>query len=345
METHAPRFTLASLAQILHGQPEGPEAVPLDRPVAAGDNDPLGVTFAESERYLQLAESADVGAILVARDSRSSHKPLIRVDNPRLAFGMLLAMSQRALPLEGGVHPSAIVSEHSKIQEGASVGPYAVIECGAMIGKNAKVYPFCYVGADCEIGEGAVLYPHVVLYRDVRVGARTVLHSGCVLGSDGFGYVWTGKERMKVPQVGRVEIGDDVELGANTTVDRATAGVTQIGKGSKIDNLVQIAHNVSIGEHAAIAGQSGLSGSTKVGDRVTMGGGVGTADHANITSDVFLGGRSAVAGDITEPGGYLGTPARPGDEAKRAMLLATKLPEMLSRIRALEKRVKELEGL
>ena len=187
------------------------------------------------------------------------------------------------------------------------------------------------------------LYPHVILYRDVTVGERSILHSGAVLGSDGFGYVWNGRERVKVPQAGRLSIGANVEIGANTTIDRATAGSTIIGAGSKIDNQVQIGHNVSLGEHAAIAAQTGISGSTKVGDRVMMGGHVGVADHLTIVSDVVLGGSAGAASSITEPGAYLGLPARPASEAKRSMLLATKLPEMLSRIRALEKKVKELE--
>jgi UDP-3-O-[3-hydroxymyristoyl] glucosamine N-acyltransferase len=183
----------------------------------------------------------------------------------------------------------------------------------------------------------------VVLYRDVSVGANSIIHSGAVLGADGFGYVWTGKERMKVPQVGRVVVDADAEIGANTTIDRATAGATTIGEGVKLDNLVQIGHNVSIGDHSVIAAQSGISGSTNVGKRVVMGGNVGTNDHISIADDVVLGGRSGVDRDIKEAGLYFGTPARPGAEAKRSMLIIPKLPDLLSRIRALEKKVKELE--
>jgi len=341
METHAPRFTLASLATALGGVAEGPSDLPLDHPVSAGDDDPLGVTFAENEQYLARAEASEVGAVIVSRSLRASSKPLIRVENPRMAFGMLLGMSVRALPLNSGVHSTAVVC--GSVDGDASVGAYCVIEAGARVGPRCKIYPFCYVGADCVLEADVVLYPHVVLYRDVTIGARSVIHSGAVLGSDGFGYVWNGKERVKVPQAGRVVVGAKVEIGANSTVDRATAGATSVGDGSKIDNLVQIAHNVSVGEHAAIAAHTGISGSSKIGDRVTMGGNVGIADHVTIASDVVLGARAGVASDITEPGGYLGAPAMPGAEAKRAMLLAMKLPEMLSRIRELEKRVQELE--
>ena len=342
METLAPRFTLASLASALGGVFDGPGDIPLDHPVGAGEDDPLGVTFAENERYLSSAENSNVGAIIVSRSAPASSKPLIRVDNPRMAFGMFLAMSVRGLPLNAGIHATAIV-EGASIDKSASVGAYCVIEAGASIGPRCKIYPFCYIGAECVLEADVILYPHVALYRDVAIGEKSMVHSGTVLGSDGFGYIWTGKERMKVPQAGRVTIGPNVEIGANTTIDRATAGSTSIGAGSKIDNLVQIAHNVSVGEHAAIAAQTGISGSSKIGDRVTMGGNVGIADHVTIASDVVLGARSGVAGDITEPGGYLGAPARPGSEAKRSMLLGTKLPEMLSRIRELEKRVEELE--
>jgi UDP-3-O-[3-hydroxymyristoyl] glucosamine N-acyltransferase len=342
MENNAPRWTLRELANLLGGECRGPEALPLARPVAAGDDDPLGVTFAESDKYLALAENSEVGAVIVGPETES-RKPSIVVSSPRLAFGKLLAMSARELPIAAGIHHLASVSSEARVDPSAFVGPYAVIEQGAEIGPGARIYPFCYVGADCLVGERAVLYPGAVLYRDVRVGARSVIHSGAVIGADGFGFVWDGSKRLKVPQVGSVRIGDDVEVGANTCIDRATAGETVIEDGVKLDNIVQIGHNVRVGEHSAIAGMSGISGSTKIGKRVLMGGGVGTRDHVTIGDDVALGGRSNVGGDITEPGEYLGTPAAPAREAVRAMLTIHKLPELVSRIRQLEKRLAELE--
>ena len=343
MEKSSPRYTLSSLAQLLGGTSEGPENKPLDQPVPAGDCDPLGITFAENDKYLALAESSDIGAIIVGKDMRTSDKALIRVESPRMAFGMLLSMSERHMSIEPGVHPTAVVAPSASVHPAACVGAYVVIQAGVKIERGAKIFPFAFVGDECEIGKNAILYPHVVLYRDVSVGANSIIHSGAVLGADGFGYVWTGKERMKVPQGGRVVVDADAEIGANTTIDRATAGATTIGEGVKLDNLVQIGHNVSIGDHSVIAAQSGISGSTNVGKRVVMGGNVGTNDHISIADDVVLGGRSGVDRDIKEAGLYFGTPARPGAEAKRSMLIIPKLPDLLSSIRALEKKVKELE--
>jgi UDP-3-O-[3-hydroxymyristoyl] glucosamine N-acyltransferase len=343
MEKSSPRYTLSSLAELLGGTADGPQDKPLDQPVPAGDCDPLGVTFAENDKYLALAESTEIGAIIVGKDMRSSEKALIRVESPRMAFGMLLAMSERHMSIEPDIHPTAVVSPSASVHPTACIGAFVVVQPGVRIDRGAKIFPFAFIGDDCEIGKNAVLYPHVVLYRDVSIGANSVIHSGVVLGADGFGYVWTGKERMKVPQVGRVAIGADAEIGANTTIDRATAGATTVGDGVKLDNLVQIGHNVSIGDHSVIAAQSGISGSTNVGKRVVMGGNVGTNDHINIADDVVLGGRSGVDRDIKEAGLYFGTPARPGGEAKRSMLIIPKLPELLSRLRALEKKVKDLE--
>jgi UDP-3-O-[3-hydroxymyristoyl] glucosamine N-acyltransferase len=342
METLAPRFTLGSLAKLLGGEADGPLDKVLEHPAAAGDHDPLGVTFAENDKYLKLAESAEVGAIIVGRDVTGSERALIRVESPRQAFGHLLAICRREQSFAPGIHPTAVIDPSAQVDPSASIGPYVVVSQEAKIGPKVRLFPFCFVGDRCVLQEGVTLYPHVVLYQDVSIGKLTVIHSGTVLGAEGFGYVWDGKKRTKIPQVGAVEIGHDAEIGANVTVDRATAGATRVGHGTKIDNLVQIAHNVVIGEHCVIAAQSGISGSTSLGDRVVMGGNVGTNDHINIGSDVILGGRSSVDRDIDEPGAYFGTPARPLAEAKRAFLIATKLPDLLSRIRELERQVEEL---
>jgi UDP-3-O-[3-hydroxymyristoyl] glucosamine N-acyltransferase len=344
MEEFTARFTLGQLAELLGGEAEGPLDKPLAGPASAGDADPYGVTFAENEKYLELAESQDIGAILVGHNLRPSIKAVIRVSAPRTAFAHLLAICRREQSLSPGVHPTAQIDPAAKVDPDARIGAYVVISPDVVIGAGAKIHPFCFIGDRCILAEGVVLYPHVVIYQDVSVGKGTIVHSGSILGSEGFGYAWDGAKRAKIPQVGKVEIGADVELGANVTVDRSTAGTTVIGNGTKVDNLVQVAHNVKIGEHCVIAAQTGISGSTTVGDRVVMGGNVGTNDHIRIASDVMLGGRSGVDRDIEQPGAYFGTPARPIGEAKRAMLIAAKLPELLSRIRDLERKVKELAG-
>jgi len=327
---------------LLKGELCGPAGLPIARPAPVDSDDPLGIAFCESESYLATAEKSGVGAILVGHDITST-KPHIKVDMPRVAFGKLLALSVRPLPIDPGIHPSAIVSPNASVHESASIGPFVVIESGASIGAGARIYSFTYVGENCSVGEDAVLYPNVTLYQDVEVGARAVIHGSAVLGSDGFGFVWDGKRRIKVPQVGRVVIGDDAEIGAATTIDRATAGETVIGRGTKLDNLIQIGHNCRIGEDGVIAGQSGISGSCVVGDRFVMAGQCGLSDHATITDDVTFGGRTATSQDILEPGAYFGAPAQPASEALRTFVLLPKLPEILARLRRLEKKLEAME--
>lgn len=327
---------------MLKGELRGPAELRIDRPAPADSDDPHGIAFCESEDYLAVAESSGVAALLVSR-SMAVSKPHVAVDSPRAAFGMLLALSARPLPIEQGIHPTASVSPLAEVHESACIGPFVVIERGAEVAGGARVYPFCYVGENCVVGESATLYPSVTLYQDVEIGARTIIHSGAVIGADGFGFVWDGKRRVKVPQIGRVVIGQDAEIGAGTTIDRATAGETVIGRGTKIDNQVQIGHNCRIGEDGVIAGQSGLSGSCVVGDRFMMAGQCGLSDHAVITDDVTFAGRTATSQNITEPGVYFGVPAAPAQEALRTYVLAPKLPEMFSRIKKLERRLAELE--
>jgi UDP-3-O-[3-hydroxymyristoyl] glucosamine N-acyltransferase len=291
-----------------------------------------------------MVETSAVGAVLVPSETPALNKPVIRVDSPRRVFGLFLNLCRRELPLGEGVHPAAVVDRTVELGKGARVGAYAVVEAGVLIGEGARVYPFAYVGEDCSIGENAVIYPHAVLYRDVTIGARTVVHSGAVLGADGFGFTWNGEKQVKVPQVGGVRVGADVEIGGCTTVDRAMMGETVVGQGTKIDNLVQIGHNCRIGEHTVIAAQTGISGSTTVGDRCTFAGQTATVDHVSIGSDITLTGRAAVSKNLTEPGPYRGAPAIPYTEELRLEAAHRRVPSLLKRMRELERRVADLEG-
>lgn len=336
MEKEAPAWTLGSIAAMLDGEAVGPTDLPIGRPVSAGSDDPAGITFAENDAYLKAAETSGVGAVIVGPDVTTS-KPSIKVQVPRLAFFKLLHLAERPMAAEQGVHPTAVVDPSATVEAGASVGPFAVIGPGARVEAGAIVGPHCVVGDRSVVGADTRLYPRVTLYHDVVLGRGCVVHSGAVIGADGFGFVWDGRSRIKVPQVGGVRIGDAVEVGANTCIDRATAGDTTIDNGSKFDNLIQIGHNGRIGKHVVIAGQTGLSGSVTIGDRCVVGGGVVINDHVAIASDVSLGGRSGVDKDIVEPGEYFGTPARPAREALRAFVLATKLPEIWQRLRRLER--------
>lgn len=339
MEKTTKPWTLGDVAAWVGGSLVGDAALPISGPAPSDGDDPTGITFAENEAYLAKAEASPAAAILV-KTGTETVKPRIEVESPRMAFGALLTRAARPLPLNSGIHATAVVDPSATVEEGAQVGPYAVVERGAFIGAGARIYPFCYIGENCQVGARSVLAPHVVLAQDVHVGEGAVIHPGAVLGADGFGFVWTGAAHFKVPQIGRVELGDNVEVGANTTIDRATVGATRVGSGTKIDNLVQVGHNVSIGKDGAIAAQTGIAGSAKIGDRVIMGGSCGLNDHVTVGDDITLGGRTGVAQDITEPGQYFGTPAQPVREALRVLMHVTKLPQLAQRIRELEKAIK-----
>ena len=243
-----------------------------------------------------------------------------------------------------GIDPSAVVAADAHVDGSASIGALSVVEAGAHIGAGVRLYPLVYVGAGVEIGDGSIIYPHVTLRDGVRLGRRVIVHPGAVLGADGFGYAFHDGAHRKIPQVGGVRVEDDVEIGANTTIDRATFGDTVVGRGTKIDNLVQLGHNVEVGEHCIIVSQVGVSGSSRLGRGVVLAGQVGVADHVTIGDGALIGGRSGIAADVAPGEKLLGTPARPILQAKRIMLAEGKLPELLQRVRALEQRLQALEG-
>ena len=343
MEKSVRGWTLAELAARLHGELRGPADLLITGPAPAGKGQASDLTFADNERYLSLAENSEVGAIIVGKGAGTS-KPAIALDSPRAAFGMFLAMCARPLPIEAGIHPTAIVSPEATVSPGACVGAYVVIERGAVIADNAQIYPFAYIGEDCHVGSRSVIYPHAVLYQDVRIGKRVIIHAGSILGADGFGFAWAGDSHQKIPQVGGVSIGDDVEIGANTTVDRATAGNTEIGRDVKLDNQVMVAHNTTIGDHTVIASQTGIGGSSVIGKRVTFGGQAGVGDHAQIGDDVTFAARAGAPNDVLEAGFYKGLPARPYAREQRIQVVTARLPELEKRIKELEKRLSELES-
>jgi UDP-3-O-[3-hydroxymyristoyl] glucosamine N-acyltransferase len=314
------------------GSPEHP----VSGPVAPESSDSAGIAFAEDSAFLSVVEASGVGSVLV-KPGLVPSKPHIVVDRPREAFLKLLYLVDAPLPLAPDIHPTAVVDPGATVAEGVRIGPYAVVESGARLGAGVRVYAHAYVGEDCEVGENSQILPHAVLVRNVILGARCVVQPGAVVGADGFGFAWDGKRHVKIPQIGRVEIGPDCEIGALSAVDRATLGVTEIGEGTKLDNFVQVAHNVKIGEHTVIASQTGIGGSSTIGSRVSMAGQCAVGDHRKVGDDIRMGGRTGVAQDIFEPGDYWGTPAIPIRDAQRIALLKLKLPEILSRLKALEK--------
>lgn len=331
-------MTLGEVAELLGGELHGPADLAISGPVALDCVGPGGIAFAESPRYLSIGEQGGASALLLPANLSSTLKPYVTVADPRAAFFRLLVTAKRPLPINPGIHPTAVVDAQASVDPSAQIGAYAVIERNAKIGPGSKVFAFAYIGERCIIGDDCTIYPHAVLYQDVRLGSRVTVHAGAVLGADGFGYARDGQQRIKIPQIGSVVVEDDCEVGALTAIDRATVGETNLKRGVKIDNLVQIAHNVSIGQGSVIASQTGIAGSAKVGERVMMAGQVGIADHMTIADDVVLAARSAVLQDIDQAGEYIGTPARPSAEGKKAMLLVSKLPELFQRLRKLERR-------
>jgi len=343
VEKGIPGWTLGDLARRFGGELHGPDTLQLARPVPAGSSDPEGITFAESQKYLDAVMGSGVGAVLLPPSLGEADVPFVRVSSPRQVFAALLAEALRPMSLAPGIHPLAAVDPGAFVDPSARIGAYVVIERGARVGAETQVFPHGYIGEDCQIGARVVLFPRVTLYRDVSIGEGSVVHSGAVLGADGFGFVWDGKRHVKVPQVGSVRIGANVEIGANTSIDRATCGETVIHDGVKIDNLVQIAHNVSVGANTVIAAMGGISGSVTIGERNVLAGNVATVDHVTICDDVVLGGRSAVVSSITEPGEYFGTPALPIGEGLRQLAIMRKLPELQRRLQELEREMASLK--
>ena len=337
-------MTLQQIAEMVGGQVGSDPGFVVARLAASHSDDADALAFAEKRAYLDEARASAVGAVIVPEGTGGFPKPHIHHPKPREAFFALLRRFDRRHELGAGVHPTAVIEPGAEIAPDAAVGAYAYVAASASVGEGSRVFPFAYVGEGCRIGKGCEVLPHAVLVRDVALEAGVVVGPGAVLGMDGFGYIWNGQEQMRVPQVGRVEIGPRVEIGALTTVDRATAGATMVGEGTKLDNLVQIGHNCRIGRHNVVASFVGVSGSCTTGDRCSMGGQVGLADHSHVGDDVHLGARTGINGRLDEPGMYFGYPPLPVRDALRVASLTSKLPELVDRVKVLEKKLAELEG-
>ena len=259
--------------------------------------------------------------------------------NARIAFAKVLPLFFPEPAVAAGVHPTAIVPPSARVDPTAHIGPYCVLGEKVRIGPRSVLQGLNYVGVDCLLGEDVHLFPNVTLYPRTEVGNRVRIHSGTVVGSDGFGYVLDDGIHRKVPQIGNVIICDDVELGANVTVDRGALGPTIVGKGTKVDNLVQIAHNVTVGEHCILVSQAGIAGSTKLGNYVILGGQVGLAGHLKIGNGVSVAAQSGVMNNIPDGQKWIWTPAQPDRQAKRQMIALQQLPELFRRVKELEKRL------
>jgi UDP-3-O-[3-hydroxymyristoyl] glucosamine N-acyltransferase len=342
--TPAPRFTLAELADRLGGRAEGDLGRLLSGAAGISEAGPGDVTFIEGARLVPDAAAGRAGAVLLGSGLELPGRNLIRVENPRLAFARTLALFHPVTHPPAGVHPSALVEGGAEVDPTASVSAFSFVGAGARIGARAVLYPFVHVGAGSAIGEGSVLHPGAIIRERVSLGERVIVHSGAVIGSDGFGYVFDGSAHRKIPQVGTVEIGDDVEIGSCASVDRATTGATRIGRGTKIDNLVQVGHNASIGEHVILVSQVGISGSVTIGDGAILGGQVGVADHQRIGAGARVVGQSGVIGHVAAGATVAGFgPQRHGDFL-RSQAVFEQLPQLRRRIIELEKRLAAAEA-
>lgn len=301
------------------------------------------LVFAESPKLLETAMRSSASAVIACNGADGAVKPMILVDDPRLAFAKALEVFSKELRGDPGIHPSSTVGECTSIAEDACIGANVHIGSNTTIGSNVYIFPSVFIGSNVQVGDNCVLHPFVSIYDGVTIGSNVIVHSGSIIGSDGFGYTKVGDKHYKIPQIGTVTIGDDVEIGANCTIDRARTGRTTIGTGTKIDNLVHIAHNVSIGENCIIIALTGISGSVEIGDRVILTGQAGIKDHISIGSDAIVAGRAGVFGNI-EPGAFVsGYPARPHKEQMRVQAAQMRLPELLRQIKKMEQRIGQLE--
>ncbi len=336
---------VSALAALVGGTVVGDAGREIDDVADLASAGPTHVSFLANPKYAAQFAETRAGCVLVAEPQAGARPALIVCKNPYLALARIAQHLHPAPAYAAGAEPGAFVHSGAKVDPSATVRVGAVVEAGAEVGPRSVVGAGAYVGPRARIGADCVLHPGVRVLERCVVGDRVILHAGVVLGSDGFGYApdASGK-RHKIPQVGIVVLEDDVEIGANTTIDRATFGQTRIGRGSKLDNLVQIAHNVVLGQDCVIVSQSGIAGSTRLGDRVVMGAQAGSVGHIRIGDDVMLGARAGVAGELPEAGVYSGAPAIAHREWLKSVVASKSLPELRQKVRELEQRLAALEA-
>jgi UDP-3-O-[3-hydroxymyristoyl] glucosamine N-acyltransferase len=332
-------FTAAEIARQLNGEVLGNgETVlkgfaPADR-AQAGD-----LTFAENENYFARAEQSAASAIIAPAAFSSSTKVVIRVPDARLAFARVLPLFFPEPKFPAGIHSSAAIAKSAQVDPSAHIGPHCIVGEGVRIGARTVLQGLNFIGDGSSLGEDCNLFPNVSVYTRTEIGHRVRIHSGTVVGSDGFGYVPDGEFHRKVPQIGHVIIRDDVELGANVTVDRGALGPTIIGRGTKIDNLVQIAHNVNLGEHCLIVSQVGIAGSSKLGNYCIVGGQVGIAGHLKLGNHITIAAKSGVMHNLKDGDKVMGIPAIPDRQTKRQMVALQQLPDLIKRVAELERQL------
>jgi UDP-3-O-[3-hydroxymyristoyl] glucosamine N-acyltransferase len=341
-------FTAATIAGFLKGEIEGNPDMMVNTIAKIEEGQPGALSFLANPKYEHYIYETKSSIVLVNKSfvpAGTINATLIRVENSYEAFASLLRLVDQARPRKKGIHNTAIIETTAKIGSDVFIGPYTYIGENCVIGDGCSVYPQVYIGDNTKLGNNCIINPGVKIYHDCVIGEGCIIHAGTVIGSDGFGFApQSDNEFMKIPQLGNVILEDHVEIGANVTIDRATMGSTLIRKGVKLDNLIQIAHNVEVGENSVMAAQTGISGSTKVGKNCMFGGQVGLAGHLKIANGTKIGAQGGILGDVKEENtAIIGSPAIEVKQFLRSSVIFKKLPEMKVKIDSLEKEIESLK--
>jgi UDP-3-O-[3-hydroxymyristoyl] glucosamine N-acyltransferase len=337
--------TLKEIADIINGEIVGDEGTVVTGVCGIKEAREGDLTFVANSRYATLMNHTKASAIITSKDVKSAPKPIIRTENPSVAFAKMVSLlAPNEVKRPKGIHKTAVLGDKVKIGQGVAIGPYAVIEDNVEIKDNTIVYAGAYVGHHTKIGSDCVIYPYVIIRERVVINNRVIIHGGTVIGSDGFGFSTVMGVHHRIPQIGNVIIEDDVEIGANVTIDRARFDKTLIKKGTKIDNLVQIAHNVIIGENSIIVAQSGISGSTIIGKNVTLAGQSGVIGHITIGDNAVVAAQAGVTKSIPPRACVSGYPAKPHRSAKRINACVQSLPDLYKKVKAMEKELERLKS-
>lgn len=339
-------FTAQQIADFLKGTIEGDPTIQVSNFSKIEEGKPGSLSFLANPKYTNYIYSTEASIVLVNNDF-VAEKPvkatLIRVFNAYAGLAMLLDMVEKSKPKKKGIEPMSFIADSVKLGSDVYVGAFAYIAEKTTIGDNTLVHPQVYIGEGCTIGENTILYPGVKIYPGCKIGNNCIIHSGAVIGSDGFGFAPEGDIYKKIPQMGIVIIEDDVEIGANTTIDRAVMDATIIRHGVKLDNLIQVAHNVEVGANTVMAAQVGISGSTKVGEHCMIGGQVGLGGHITIGNNANIGAQAGIISNIKENAQILGSPAIPVKDFFRSSIVFPKLPDMYRQLAQLEKEIQQLK--
>ena len=340
-------FTAKQIAEFLGGTVDGNENAAVHTFAKIEEGVPGALSFLSNVKYTQYLYSTKSSIVLVNKDFKAEQPvsaTLVRVDNAYESLAKLMSLYASMKPAKTGISSLASVSEKAKIGNNVYIGPFSVIEDNAVIGDNTQVYPHVTIGEGASVGAGCILYPHVTIYYGCKIGNRCILHAGSVIGADGFGFAPTPQGYNKIPQIGIVELEDDVEIGANTCIDRSTMGRTVIHKGVKLDNLIQVAHNVEIGQNTVMSAQTGIAGSSKVGSWCMIGGQCGISGHITLGNKVNLAAKTGVIGSLKDGETMMGYPAIVYRNFLRSSLIYKDLPELSKTVRQLEKEIQELKA-